>query len=578
MAHHVDGNDWAQLSTLSCQCICNAWSQILLDNGLQAGDKVVLLSEFGTAYWMLADIAVLQIGCISVPMYPTMHSHEISYILNETEAKAAIVSDNGMFQKLKAASTDSSYLQYIFSWKDMDGATLLPLQNIPLLDEKQQKQHTAIQNAISEHDVATIVYTSGTTAAPKGVVLSHLNIVSNIKACIILIPIHCGHRTLSALPLSHILERTVSYAYIAAGANIYFVPAVSSLELVRQVRPHYMTAVPKLLERFYNAVLAKADRGGWVSRKVVRWAVNLGKRFRSHIDLNFTYLAQLWVADMIVYRHWRKALGGKLRGIMVGAAALPPELGRLFSAAHVPIREGYGLTETSPAVTFNRFEPGGNRFGTVGMPIPGVEIRIVNPAEDGSGEIQVKGPNVMHGYYKQPELTKQVLSEDGWLSTGDVGKMVYGRFLKITGRRKEIFKTLHGRYIAPTQVEQHLESSDFIEQCMVIGANKSALLALIVPDFQVMEAWCRTQKVHWTSPQFMVVNTKVEQLMTSVILELNKTLQAHERIRRWILLYEPWTSESGELTPTLKLKRDIIEARWQKEIEESYNADDYRHQ
>ena len=572
MAHHLHDKDWAQLSTTDCYQICQSWSHVLLASGCKAGDRVLIFCEFGTAFWMLADIAILQIGCVSVPIYPTVRDNELDYILTETCATAVIVGNVALFEKIKLAITKKPCL--FFGWERIAGVVALPLKDIPLLDEAQKAQLSAQRNAINEHDVATIVYTSGTTSDPKGVVLSHRNIVSNIKACIIMIPIHQGHRALSALPLSHIFERMVVYAYVAVGASIYFVPAVNSLELVRQVRPHYMTAVPKLLERFYTAILAKADRSGWFARKTVRWAVGLGKRFSSHIDFNFTYLMQLWLADILVFRLWRGALGGKLRGIMVGAAALPPELGRLFSAARIAIREGYGLSETSPVVAFNRFEPGGNRFGTVGMPIPGVEIRIVARNDDGAGEIQVKGPNVMRGYYQNAELTAQVLSTDGWFTTGDIGKMVHGRFLKITGRSKEIFKTLHGRYVSPTQIEQHIEASEYVEQCMVVGANKTAILALIVPNFQALEQWCRTHKIHWTAPQFMVVNTKVEQFMASIVLEYNKTLQSHERVRKWILLHEPWTIESGELTPTLKIKRNVIETRWQKHIEEQYTEDE----
>jgi long-chain acyl-CoA synthetase len=306
--------------------------------------------------------------------------------------------------------------------------------------------------------------------------------------------------------------------------------------------------------------------------KILDWAIGVGERFPSKgvEAISVGFQLKLWLADLLVFRRWRRSLGGRIEGIVVGASALQPRLARLFSAAKIPIREGYGLTETSPVLTFNRFEPGGNYFGTVGLPVPGVEIRISAPNDAHEGEIEVRGPNVFMGYLNQPTETAAMFTDDGWLKTGDVGTFAHRRFLKITGRRKDIFKTSSGKFVSPQFVENQLVTSDFIENALVIGLNKPMVTALILPDFGTLEKWCATQKIHWTAPQFMVINPKVERFFQKIIDEKNEQLASHERIRAHRLLFEKWSPETGELTPTLKTRRPFLMEKFKEEISELY--------
>jgi len=378
----------------------------------------------------------------------------------------------------------------------------------------------------------------------------------------------------SFLPLSHVFERMVTYMYQAAGMSIWYVDNIEHLpQALREARPHFFTAVPRVLERSYERLLERRRHLKLWQRKALDWAIALGERYpyAGQYGMPLTYRLQRWVADWLVFRHWRRAMGGRLRGIAVGAAALQPRLGRLFSAAGVDVREGYGLTETSPVVAFNRFEPGGVHFGTVGIPVPGVEVRIANPDAEGIGEIEVRGPNVMLGYWNQPEETAARYTPDGWLKTGDLGRFEQKRFLRITGRLSELFKTTSGKFIAPAFVEQQLLHSPFIAQCMAVGLNRPYVAALLVPNFSQLEIWCRENAVHWTAPPYMVLNPKVLNLFNLEIQRINEEyLGAAEQVQAIQLLAEPWTVENGLLTPTLKLRRHEIESRFAKEMEQLF--------
>jgi long-chain acyl-CoA synthetase len=406
--------------------------------------------------------------------------------------------------------------------------------------------------------------------------LTHANIVSNVKAVLAIVPVSPETVAVSFLPLSHIFERMVTYVYQAAGAAVWYVDAVEKLpRILPEVRPHIFTAVPRILERMHERLMEERYKSGLLKRKVLDWAMALGERFPYTGDpgMPFDYRLKRMLADWFVFRHWRKRMGGRIRYIVVGAAALRPGLGRLFSAADIDVREGYGLTETSPVVAFNRFEPGGVHFGTVGIPAPGVAVRISEPDEAGDGEIEVKGPNVMQGYWNLPEETAAKFTTDGWLKTGDTGRFEFKRFLKITGRKSELFKTTSGKFVAPAFVEQQLMQSSFISQCMATGLNQPHVGALIVPDFVQLESWCREHNVHWTAPQFMVLNQKVEKLFRQEIDRINEAdLGTIEKVRSFRLLYEPWTSENGLLTPTLKLRRDVIADRFKGEIRDMFGA------
>jgi long-chain acyl-CoA synthetase len=375
--------------------------------------------------------------------------------------------------------------------------------------------------------------------------------------------------------MSHILERMVFFTYQAAGTSVWFAESTERLpRILQEVRPHFITAVPRVLERMYERLLEERNRGGKLKKKILDWAIALGERFpySGGQAMPLDYRLKRWLADVLVFRQWRKRMGGRIRYIAVGAAALQPRLGRLFSAARIDVREGYGLTETSPVIAFNRFEPGGVHFGTVGIPAPGVEVRIsADTDEEGNGEVEVRGPNVTQGYLHLPEETAERFTADGWFKTGDLGRFEFKRFLRITGRKSEVFKTTTGKFVAPAFVEQQLVRSPYISQVMAIGLNRAFVSALIVPDFQQLEYWCREQKVHWTAPQYMVLNPKVQKLLRQEIDMINDTrLGPVEKVREFHLLHEAWTPDNGMLTPTMKLRRALILEAFKGEVEGMY--------
>lgn len=560
---------WRAWSTQEVIAERDALSAGLLALNFRKGDRIGVLSHCGSPRWAIADAAMLQIGLVPVPIHATARPDEIAHIVRDAGLRACFVSNADMLVKLRDAA---SVPEQIFAFEALDGATAwdtMISQPANAADRIHEQRE-----GIGPETLATLLYTSGTTGTPKGVMLTHANIVSNIKSVLAIVPVDSSVTTISFLPLSHIFERMVTYVYQAAGASIWYAESVENLQqTMKEVRPQFFTAVPRILERTYERLLEQRDRSGLVGKKILGWAMSLGERypFAGGRAMPLLYRIKLLFADLLVYRRWRKAMGGRVRGIAVGAAALQPRLGRLFSAAGIDIREGYGLTETSPVLAFNRFEPGGVHFGTVGIPVPGVELRISESDERGDGEIEVRGPNVMLGYWNLPEETAARFSADGWLRTGDMGRFEHKRFLKITGRRSEIFKTTTGKFVAPAFVEQQLLSSPFIDQCMAVGLNKPHVGALIVPNFSHLEAWCRENKVHWTAPPFMILNPKVEKIFRQEIERINEeAFGTVEKVHRFKLLAEPWTMQDGLLTPTLKLRREAIARQFELEIDEMY--------
>ncbi len=551
--------------------MCDRFSAGLLDLGLDRGDRIALMTDRGSPYWHFLDFGMQQIGVVVVPVHANISRRELAFILRDAAVKYCIVTNRELSRKVAEVRADLPELRDVYTFEKLpDRPSIEKLAVVPT--DKHLEKIQTLRAVIHEDDLATIIYTSGATGEPKGVLLSHKNIVSNIKSVIALIPVNCDKRAFSFLPLSHIFERMVTYTYQAVGASLYYgAPGDALLTELREARPHYFTVVPRVLERFYEGILERAaGRPLWV-RRLIMWAIHIGERYDERRQVSPFYWLQRRIADLLVYQFWRRALGGKVEGVVVGAAALQPRLGRIFSAAGIDVREGYGLTETAPVVAFNRFEPGGVRFGTVGIPIPGVEVRIDAPNDGEEGEILVKGPNVMLGYNRRPASEMEtVITPDGWLRTGDVGRFVHKRFLQITDRKKDIFKTSNGKYIAPQRVETHFKHSPYIEQCMVLGANRPHLSALILPCFPILERWCADQGVHWTAPQFMIINPRVERKMAEEIEKCNQQLEAHQRVRRYTLLHQPWSEETGELTPTLKNRRHRIEKQYEKEIAEMY--------
>lgn len=557
-------------STQECLHKINQVSAFLLRLGLSPGDRAAIIARHGSPYWNFLDLGMQQIGVIVVPLHATSGEDELEFILQDAQVRVCFTDNEDLYATIHRVQSQT-VLEWVIPFYPLPEVNPSVLELLVDPDFSELSTIGQLKEAVEADQLATIIYTSGTTGKPKGVMLSHANIISNIKSTIALLPIHCEHQTLSFLPLSHIFERMVIYTYIAVGARVSYAEGQEQLlQNLREVRPHFITAVPLIIERVLERIMAYARRRSMLSKKIVLWAIELGKNYYDGKRQPLVYWLRLMLARLLVFRFWRKMFGGRIEGIVVGAAALNPELGRLFSAAGLKIREGYGLTETSPVIAFNRFEPGGARFGTVGMPIPGVELRIVDPDEEGVGQIQVKGPNVMLGYYQQTESTQSVTTDDGWLRTGDLGQWVHKRFLKLKGRQDDMFKTGAGKFIAPEAVEKHLYQSSYIQQCLVGGASKPGPFALIVPRFDELEKWCRANKVHWTAPQFMVLNPKVQGFFRKELDRLNEGLPPYQQIQEFLLLHEPWTEQSGEMTPTLKLRRKKILATHAKNINELY--------
>jgi long-chain acyl-CoA synthetase len=564
---------WKYYTIQETKTFINDVSKSLLTIGLKKGDKVAVMKNCGSPEWIFFDLGAQQVGIIVVPIHPNFTSRELSHILDETKLQICLVTNKELLFKLKKSDANNCIKKFV-SIAEFENTT--SWKSFILLGEKMPLNKVIeIANSIEKIDLATIIYTSGTSGLPKGVMLSHANILSNIQSCMMLIPINSKHKSLSFLPLSHVFERMVVYTYIAVGCSVHFAPDVENLPIyMKEVKPHYIIMVPRVLEKIFEQIQLKINSSNRIIKFFGKQAVEIGKKYEWKRNYELIYLIKRWLADIFIYRKWRAVFGGNIKGVIVGAAALPIELGKIFNAAGIKIREGYGLTETSPVITFNRFEPGGNRFGTVGIPVPGVNIRINEPDEDGSGEIMASGPNVMMGYFNNIELTNEVLDKDGWFHTGDIGKIVQNHFLQITDRKKDIFKTSSGKYIAPQRIESLLNLNEFIDYNIIVGFNKPYIVALIVPNFIALKSWCDKNKVHWTSPTYMVHNPKVEKLFLKLISKINRELSNHEKIRKIDIFADIWDVESGELTTTLKLKRKSIEVKYAKAINELYERDD----
>lgn len=566
--HHGQWRTWpvTELETASEKLAC-----ALYEEGLRPGDFAGILAHCGSPEWLLADLAMQRLGVIVTPIHATARPDEVAFILRDSGMKLCFISNADMLAHLQRSVET---LPKLISFEVLpDIRTPASLLESPVSDTATQFVRTL---SIDPNAPATVLYTSGTTGLPKGVLLSHNNIVSNVKSVLAIVPIDQSYEAVSFLPLSHIFERMVTYAYLAAGVTIWYVESLERLPAtLREVRPHIFTAVPRVMERSYDRLMEQRAKLGKIGRWIFDWAVSLGCRYPYSAGgaVPPVYRLKQLIADLLVFRRWRKALGGRLQVIVVGAAALQPRLGRLFNAAGIRVREGYGLTETSPVVAFNRFEPGGVHFGTVGIPAPGVEVRIANPDEKGDGEIEVRGPNVMLGYLHNPEETAAKFTPDGWLRTGDSGRFEHKRFLKITGRISEIFKTSSGKFVAPAYAEGQLQHSPYIQHALVLGLNQPQPGALIVPNFAALETWCRENNVHWTAPEFMILNPKVEQLFHKEIDRINREhLETVEHIRVFRLIADDWTAENGLLTPTLKLRRQDLTKKYENLVEEMFGG------
>ncbi len=527
-------------------------SKSLLKLGIVKGDKIGLISN-NRPEWISMDCGILQVGAVDVPIYPTISAEDYKYIFNDAELKYCFVSDRELFEKVNSIKNEVPSLKHIYSFEQLDGVDHWT-KFLAEGEGKEDAEVEAIMKTIVEDDLATLIYTSGTTGVPKGVMLSHKNLVSNSLSCIERLPVDSNGKSLSFLPICHVYERMLVYLYMITGVSIYFAESMETIgDNLREVKPEVFTAVPRLLEKVYDKIVAKGSELTGIKKTLFFWALDLGEKYEPYGANGVWYEFQLSIARKLIFSKWKEALGGNVLAVASGSAALSPRLARVFLAAGVPVMEGYGLTETSPVATVNASHNKGLMIGTVGRVIDGVEVKI---ADD--GEILIKGPNVMIGYYKQPEKTKEVLADDGWFSTGDIGKFVGDGFLKITDRKKEIFKTSGGKYIAPQMMENKFKESRFIEQIMVIGESQKHPAAFVVPNFEFLEDWCVRKKVPFNSNSEVIKNEKVIARIKRELDHYNESFGNWEQVKKFELVDSTWSVDTKELTPTLKLKRKFI--------------------
>ena len=548
-----ENGKWITYSTQNFIDNVNWLSYALISTGIQRNDKIAIISN-NRPEWNFADYAIQQVGAVSVPIYPTISENDLKFILSDAEVKLIFVSSKDLYEKVKSAVGVGDSTIQIYTFNKIEGAKhWLELVELGKKNVNQTKLEE-IKSSIKYDDLFTILYTSGTTGTPKGVMLSHNNVLSNSIASQNLAPFESSWRALSFLPLNHVYERMLNTLYIYLGISVYYAESLETIgDNLKEVKPQIFATVPRLLEKVYDKIVAKGQEQKGIKKAMFFWALNLGLRYELNGANGWWYELQLKIANKLVFSKWREALGGKLVVAVSGGAPLQPRLARVFNAARITVLEGYGLTETSPVIAVNNFTPGGMKFETVGPLLKDVIVRI---AED--GEILVKGPNIMLGYYKRPEATAETIDKDGWFHTGDIGTLVEGKYLKITDRKKEIFKTSGGKYIAPVMIENKLKESPFIEQVMVIGEGQKFASALIVPAFIYLKDWCVKKGIFYTNNEEMIRHLEVVSRIKEEVEKTNKELAQYERIKKPELLPREWSIERGEMTPKLSLKRKVI--------------------
>jgi long-chain acyl-CoA synthetase len=544
-----------------------------LNKGLSRGDKVAIISKYSSPRWTFLDIGLQQIGIIPVPISPRHDDETLEYILRDANIKLALVDDRETYTRVKKLNEDIKHIKGIFTFESLpDIPSWEDFTSIP--EAKHLEQYEASKAVTHEDDLATIVYTGGTTGKPKGVMLTHKNIVSNIKSILKALPLKASHTVVSILPQHHIFERMALYTYLAAGSKIFYVkPSDTLMEDIKSIRPHYFTSIPDMLKLFYQGIVEEALKRPNKSQTWFLWSLKQGRNYRDYGKLPLFYFFKLKVADFFVFRHWRNAFGGRIEGIVVGAESVSPSLARLFTAAGIDIREGYGLTETSPVISINRFQSSKVNFGTVGQVIEGVEIDIKEPKDEfGNGEIYVKGDNVMKGYWNNEEKTYEAI-QYGWLRTGDLGRFTSKKaFLQIAGRKADVIQLSTGEKLNPAFIETQLLDSPYVGRCIVIGEGKPYAVALIVPYYINLRIYAQTHDLSFDSKEETLYHPEIKELFRKEVLDINTKLSTREHIGKFHLLQHEWTIKTGELSPVLKKKRGAILEKYSDVIRDLYGA------
>ena len=566
-----ENGGWRKYSTKEVASTVNSLSAGLLSLGLsgndftpEGSDKIAIISS-NRPEWLMADMATQQIGVIWVPVYPTTNPLELTFILNDASVKYMFASNQELYNKVMSIKDKVPGLKEVYTFDQIEGAkhwTELCLEDADLLQQVE-----VVKKTIPAEQVATFIYTSGTTGTPKGVMLTHHNIYFNLQMGKQSFPFPDApdQKVLSFLPLNHIFEKVASYIYMYSGMSIYYAESMETIgENLKEVAPDGFSTVPRLLEKVFEKIMLKGEELTGVKKKLFFWAVSIAEQYDNLIPGSAWYQLQLKIANKLIFSKWREGLGGNVKFIVTGGAACQVKLLRIFNAAQIPVYEGYGPTENSPIISINQQTPGGMKFGTAGLTIDGVQLKI---EED--GEICVAGPSVMKGYYKLPELTAETII-NGWLHTGDIGVLEDGKFVKITDRKKELFKTSGGKYVAPQPIENKMKESPFIEQIVLVGDNKRFVSALIVPGFSKLRDWAKQHGIEYTSNEAIIENSMLLATIESIVNEYNQLFNQVEQVKKFTLLPREFTIEKGEMTPKLSIRRKQVLANFDKEVEAMY--------
>lgn len=555
-----ENGEWKKISAQQYRDKSLQIANALIHKGIKPGDKIATISN-NRPEWNLLDMAIMITGAVHVPIYPTISESDYKYILNHAEVKLVFVEGKELLSKIEHVLPQIPGITGVYTFNNIDEYPDVDALIATGKNHDYSKEIESRKQATDTDDMATLIYTSGTTGFPKGVMLSHKNLIFDILAIEKIPPVDHTSYAVSFLPLCHVYERMLNYFYQFKGVSVYYAESLGTITKdMQEVQPHIMSTVPRLLEKIYDRIMMKGRKLSGIKRLIFFWAIGLGLRYEFGRN-GWFYNLQLGIADRLVFKKWREALGSRMRVMVSGGAALQERLARSFWAAKIPILEGYGLTETSPVIAVNHFGKGGLKFGTVGPPIEGIEVRI-----DDDGEILVKGPIVMKGYYKDPEMTDDVVDKDGWFHTGDIGHIEPQGQLKITGRKKSIFKTSFGKYISPEHIENKLKESPFIDTAVVIGENQKFAAALIIPSFEHLKSWCRVKEIPYTTDEEMVKQPEIKKRIQREIDHYNTQLGDTEKIKKIRIFGQEFSVQSGELTPSMKLRRDFICSKYKDTI------------